>query len=129
MGDGEMYMCSTSGGAKKLGQIFRLVPGRGGEPDRFELFFESESKEQFDYGDNLCVAPNGHLVVCEDQYTEVVDNHLRGITPDGRPYKLARLTMQTEPAGACFSPDGKTMFVNAYAPTRTLAITGPWVSA
>ncbi|MEP0393258.1 MAG: alkaline phosphatase PhoX [Erythrobacter sp.] len=128
MGDGELYLCSTSGGAKKLGQIFRLVPGRGNGPDRFELFFESESKEQFDYGDNLCVAPNGHLVVCEDQYTEVVDNHLRGITPDGRPYKLARLTMQTEPAGACFSPDGKTMFVNAYSPTRTLAVTGPWVA-
>lgn len=129
MGEGELYLCSTSGGAEKLGQIFRLVPGRGGAPDRFELFFESESKDQFDYGDNLCVAPNGHLVVCEDQYTEVVNNHLRGITPDGRPYALARLTMQTEPAGACFSPDGKTMFMNAYAPTRTLAITGPWVSA
>jgi len=129
MGDGEMYLCSTSGGAKKLGQIFRLVPGTAGAPDRFELFFESESEEQFNYGDNLCVAPNGHLVVCEDQYTEVVDNHLRGITPDGRPYDLGRLTMQTELAGACFAPDGKTMFVNAYAPTRTLAITGPWVNA
>lgn len=129
MGDGEMYMCSTSGGAKKLGQIFRFVPGRGKTADRFELFFESESADQFNYGDNVCVAPNGHLVVCEDQYTDVVDNHLRGITPDGRPYDLARLTVQTEPAGACFSPDGKTMFVNAYAPTRTLAITGPWTSA
>lgn len=129
MGDGELYLCSTSGGAKKLGQIFRLVPGRGGAPDRFELFFESESEEQFNFGDNLCVAPNGHLVVCEDQYTDVVDNRLIGITPEGQPYHLGRLNMQTELAGACFSPDGKTMFVNAYAPTRTLAITGPWVSA
>ncbi|KEO90956.1 phosphatase [Erythrobacter longus] len=129
MGDGELYICSTSGGAKGLGQIFRFVPGQGAAPDRFELFFESESKEQFNYGDNLCVAPNGHLVVCEDQYTEIVDNYLRGITPDGRPYDLGRLTMQTELAGACFSPDGKTMFVNAYAPTRTVAITGPWVNA
>lgn len=129
MGDGELYLCSTSGGAKKLGQIFRFVPGRGKVADRIELFFESESKDQFNYGDNLCVAPHGHLVVCEDQYTDVVDNHLRGITPEGRAYALGRLTMQTELAGACFSPDGKTMFVNAYAPTRTLAITGPWVSA
>ena len=129
MGEGELYICSTSGGAKGLGQIFRLRLGGGSKPDRFELFFESESKEQFNYGDNLCVAPNGHLVVCEDQYTDVVDNHLRGITPDGRPYDLGRLTMQTELAGACFAPDGKTMFVNAYAPTRTLAITGPWANA
>jgi secreted PhoX family phosphatase len=128
MGDGELYFCSTSGGAKKLGQIFRFVPGRGQTADRVELFFESESKEQFDYGDNLCVAPNGHLIVCEDQYTEVVDNRLIGITPEGQAYHLGRLTMQTELAGACFSPDGKTMFVNAYAPTRTVAITGPWAA-
>ena len=128
MGTDDLFFCSTSGGAKKLGQIFRLVPGRGNQPDRVELFFESESKEQFDYGDNLCVAPNGHLIVCEDQYTDVVDNHLRGITPDGRPYDFGRLRMQTELAGACFSPDGKWMFVNAYAPTRTVAITGPWIA-
>ena len=126
MGEDDLYFCSTSGGAKQLGQIFRLVPGRGLGPDMVELFFESESKDQFNYGDNLCVAPNGHLIICEDQYTEVVDNHLRGITPTGDPYDLGRLTAQTELAGACFSPDGKWMFVNAYAPTRTLAITGPW---
>jgi secreted PhoX family phosphatase len=36
------------------------------------------------------------------------------------------LRLQTELAGACFSPDGKTLFVNVYAPTKTLAITGPW---
>ncbi len=128
MGSDDLYICSTSGGEQKLGQIFRLVPGRGDTPDRFELFFESESTEQFNYGDNLCVAPNGHLIICEDQYTDVVDNHLRGITPDGRAYDFGRLNMQTELAGGCFSPDGKTFFVNAYAPTRTLAITGPWAA-
>lgn len=128
MGADDLYFCSTNGGAKQQGQIFRLVPGRGRSPDRVELFFESENQNQFNYGDNLCVAPNGHLVVCEDQYTDVVDNHLRGITPDGVPYDLGRLTIQTELAGACFSPDGKWMFVNAYAPTRTLAITGPWAT-
>jgi len=128
MGDGELYFCSTSGGAKKLGQIFRLTPGGSSPDDTVELFFESESEQQFNYGDNLTVAPNGHLIVCEDQYTPVVDNHIRGITPDGRAYTLARLRIQTELAGACFSPDGKWLFVNAYAPTRTLAITGPWSS-
>ena len=129
MGEGELYICSTSGGAKGLGQIFRLRLGGGSVPDRFELFFESESKEQFNFGDNLCVAPSGHLVVCEDQYTDVVENRLIGITPQGQPYHLGKLNMQTELAGACFSPDGKTMFVNAYSPTRTLAITGPWAEA
>lgn len=128
MGDGELYFCCTSGGAAKLGQIFRLVPGRGKGDDMLELFFESENEAQFNYGDNLTVAPNGHLIVCEDQYTEVVDNHLKGITPQGISYDLGRLTMQTELAGACFSPDGKTLFVNAYAPTKTFAITGPWAA-
>ncbi|XUU60915.1 alkaline phosphatase PhoX [Erythrobacter sp. HA6-11] len=126
MGDGEVYICSTSGGAAKVGQIFRLTPGRNGADDTLELFFESENKDQFNYGDNLCVAPNGHLIVCEDQYTDVVDNRLIGITPEGEAYVFARLTMQTELAGACFSPDGKWLFVNAYSPTRTFAIQGPW---
>ncbi len=128
MGTDDLFICSTSGGAKKLGQVFRLVPGRGAEADRIELFFESEREDQFNYGDNLTVGPNGHLIVCEDQYTDVVDNHLRGITSDGQPYAFGRLCMQTELAGGCFSPDGQWLFVNAYAPTRTVAITGPWAA-
>jgi len=126
MGEDELYFCCTSGGAAKLGQIFRLVPGRGGA-DRLELFFESSSVEQFNYGDNLCVAPGGSLVVCEDQYTDMVDNHLRWISPLGEASVLGRLRIQTELAGACFSPDGRTLFVNAFSPTTTLAIRGPWI--
>jgi secreted PhoX family phosphatase len=126
MAQGEAYICSTSGGAARLGQILRLHLSDTGEQDRLELFFESVSTRQFNFGDNLTVAPNGHLVVCEDQYTEKVDNFLRGITPEGHAYPLARLRLQTELAGACFSPDGTTLFVNVYAPTKTLAITGPW---
>ena len=128
MGDGELYICSTSGGAKKLGQIFRLIPGRGTRADEIELFFESESEEQFNYGDNLTVGPNGHLIVCEDQYTDVVDNRLILLTANGEPHVFGRLKLQTELAGGCFSPDGKWFFVNAYAPTRTVAITGPWAA-
>ncbi len=127
-GKSEVFACCTSGGAKQLGQILKLTPGLAGAPDMVELFFESESKDQFDYGDNLTVAPNGHLIVCEDQYTAVVDNHIRGITPDGQAYTLARLKAQTELAGGCFSPDGKVLFVNAYGPTVTMAITGPWAA-
>jgi len=126
MGEGEAFVCSTSGGDAGLGQIFRLSLSDLGDSDQLELFFESVSHHQFNFGDNLTVAPNGHLVVCEDQYTASVDNHLRGITTDGYAYPIARLNLQTELAGACFSPDGKVLFVNIYAPTKTLAITGPW---
>lgn len=122
MGEGELYFCCTSGGAAKLGQIFRLVPGVVGAADRLQLFFESDSKAQFDYGDNLTIAPNGCLIVCEDQYTDVVDNHLRCVMPDGTAIPLARLRLQTEMAGTCFSPNGRTLFVNLYSPGTTVAI-------
>jgi len=132
-GKGELYFTCTNGGAAKLGQIMRYRPslhegqsGEQGAPGQLELFLESVDGAQFNYGDNLTIAPHGHLIVCEDQYTEVVDNHLRGVTPDGQAYPFARVRIQTEPAGACFSPDGSTLFVNLYSPGKTLAIRGPW---
>ena len=126
MGAGELYFTCTSGGAAKLGQVFRYRPGASEEGGSLDLFFESSSPDQFHYGDNLTIGPNGHLFVCEDQGGDVVDNYIRGIRPDGTAYPFARLRMQTELAGACFAPDGRTMFVNAYSPTRTVAISGPF---
>jgi len=124
MGNGELYFACTNGGAAKLGQIFRLKPGR--DQDQLQLFFESTDPDQFNYGDNLTVGPNGHLIVCEDQYTDDAVNYLRGVDTDGVAYPLGRLRMKTELAGACYAPDGRTLFLNIYSPTRTLAITGPW---
>ena len=89
MGRGELYFTCTSGGAAKLGQIMRLRPGRGTRADALDLFFESTSPDQFNYGDNLTIAPGGDLYVCEDQYTDVVDNYIRGIHPDGTPRTLS----------------------------------------
>jgi secreted PhoX family phosphatase len=126
MGEGELYFCCTSGGAAKLGQVFCLQPAESGQ-DRLQLFFESTNIAEFNFGDNLTVAPNGHLIVCEDAYTNPVTNYLRGITPLGEAYPLALLRVQTEWAGACFSPDGRTLFVNVYRPAKTVAITGPWL--
>jgi len=132
-GDGELYFCCTNGGAAKLSQIMRYRPSRSegqtGEqsaPGRLQLFVESTDKGMLNFGDNITVAPNGHLIICEDQYTAVVHNRLRGVTPDGALYDFALLHQQTELAGACFSPNGATMFVNVYNPTKTLAISGPW---
>lgn len=134
-GDGSVYFCCTSGGAAKLGQVVRYrpspaegQPGERYEPGALQIFVESTDPKMFNFGDNLTVAPNGHLIVCEDQYTDVVDNHLRGVTPRGDLYTFGRLRSQTELAGACFSPDGTTLFVNVYSPAKTLAITGPWAA-
>lgn len=132
-GSGQFFFTCTSGGAIKGGQVFRYVPavneGHSGEsdaPGRIELFYESTNLAFFNLGDNLTVMPTGHLMVCEDQYTDISDNHLRGLTPDGKAYAFARSRVQSEFAGACFSPDGSTLFVNIYSPTMTLAIKGPW---
>lgn len=132
-GDGELYFCCTNGGAAKLSQIMRYRPSRfegqsteRSSPGEIQIFVESTDRAMLNFGDNITVAPNGHLIVCEDQYTPLVSNHLRGVTPAGELYNFARLHAQTELAGACFSPDGATMFVNVYDPAKTLAITGPW---
>ena len=125
-GKDELYFTCTDGGAIKHGQIFRLRPGIGANGDKLDLFYESTDAAAYNYGDNLTVMPNGHLMVCEDQYTDITDNHLRGITPGGKSYVFAKSRVQTEFAGACFSPDGSTLFVNLMWPTMTLAIKGPW---
>jgi secreted PhoX family phosphatase len=141
-GNNELYFCCTNGGAKQLGQIMRYQPQssqqQGATADatsksetsggRLQLFVESDDASLFNFGDNLTVSPNGHLIVCEDQYTEVVDNHLRGVTPEGDIYNVAKLHAQTELAGACFTNDGSVLFVNMYSPSKTLAITGPWMA-
>jgi uncharacterized repeat protein (TIGR03803 family) len=135
-GQGELYFTATSGGAAKIGQIFRYAPsaqegrGEGDAPGRLQLFVEARDPKAFDYVDNITVAPWGHLIACEDKYTENPVNHLKGILPDGRTYTLGRNVFrdQAELAGACFSPDGSTLFLNIYWPGITLAITGPWAS-
>ena len=87
MGDSKLYFCCTSGGAKRLGQIFRFSLS-GGKGPRLQLFFQSSDPSQFHYDDSLTVSPNDHLIVCEDQSVDVSTNHLRGITPLRMAYPL-----------------------------------------
>lgn len=135
--DGELYFTATSGGPVRRGQILRYVPsaaeGRAGErrnPGKLDLFVESTDLKALNMGDNLTVAPWGHLVVCEDNYSEDTRNHIKGVTPDGKLYTIARniFAGNSEFAGACFSPDGSTLFVNIMFPGVTFAITGPWTT-
>ncbi|KAK0331181.1 hypothetical protein LTR94_029921, partial [Friedmanniomyces endolithicus] len=127
-GDDELYFTATSGGPLRRGQIMRLTPGLDGDVDQLELFVESEDLKTLNMGDNITVAPWGHLIVCEDNYSDDVKNHLKGVTPEGKLYTLARNVFpgNSEFAGACFSPDATTLFVNIMYPGITLAITGPW---
>lgn len=116
--NGELYWTATNGGAARVGQIFRYNL----TDDTLELFVESPGYEVLDYPDNLTLAPFGDLVVCEDGKDE---QFLIGITPKGKYYPIARNALNnSELAGICFAPDGKTMFVNIYNPGMTLAIWG-----
>ena len=55
--------------------------------------------------------PWGGLILCEDGPDDQ-PQYLRGVTPQGQLYTLAA-NSYSEFAGACFSPDGSTLFVNA----------------
>ena len=127
--DGGAYAVCTSGGHARKGQVWRYTPGIDEgtaieEPGTIALFIEPNDGDVVDMPDNIGVAPWGDLVLCEDGGG---DQFLVGVTPEGLLYKLARNAQNSsEFAGACFSPDGSTMFVNIQYAGLTLAITGPW---
>lgn len=124
-----LYICCTDGGPSRRGQIFKLDPGDDG--DTLELFLQPEKSDLLTNGDNLCPAPWGDIVVCEDlidaRFSPAA--HVRCVTPDGKIFTLARNRKGGEFAGGCFSPDGKWFFVNIMSAGLTLAVTGPWDKA
>lgn len=130
-GRGAVYFACTSGGEKKVGQIWRYTPspdeGNGREKEArgsLELFVESGDAKLLENADNLTVAPWGDLIVCEDRSGQVV--RVLGVTAQGQLYTFAHSHMRTEFAGVTFSPDGSTLFVNIQGEGMTFAITGPW---
>ena len=120
---GAFWFNDTAGGEERLGQTFRLIPGRDGN-DRIELFFESDDPENMQSPDNTVVAPWGDLWFCEDGEG---DDRVMGITPNGQTYEFARNRLNdSELAGCTFSPDGRTFFVNIQNPGLTFVIQGPF---
>jgi secreted PhoX family phosphatase len=127
--DGSVYFHSTNGGDAHAGQVWRYMP----EDEALVLIFESPATDVLDSPDNLTVSPRGGLLICEDA---TGTSHLRGLTPQGGIFDFARnIVNEREFAGACFSPDGRVLFVNiqgdldSYGPGNlgmTFAIWGPW---
>ncbi len=104
--------------------------------------------------DNVCISPRGGVLFCEDggnsgpnSGSPVAVQRLMAVAPSGASYVFAKHAFNftaaeleavgkspllagdhrnSEWAGAVFSPDGHTLFVNLYTPGITLAITGPW---
>jgi uncharacterized protein len=130
-GDRSIFFNATSGGDAGAGQIWQYHIARR----ELQLIFESPSTEVLNSPDNICVSPRGGLVICEDGSGV---QHIRGLTRDGEIFDLARNDFNgSEWAGACFSPQGRTLFVNIQGETSplqnptgakglTFAIWGPW---
>ncbi len=126
-GGNSIFFTATSGGDKKLGQVWEYIP-RGNDKGFLKLIFESPDETVLDMPDNICVSPRGGLVICEDGRGN--DQFIRGLTRKGQIFDFARNHVPgfegREFAGATFSPDGKTLFVNIQTPGITLAVWGPW---
>lgn len=129
-GDDIVFTC-TIGGRARLGQVFAYRPspheGSAAEVDKpgtLTLLAESSEQSLLRNSDNLTMAPWGDLIICED-----TSDHcgLIGMRADGTQYTVAdNPHSNSELAGVCFSPDGRTLFVNIQYPGLTVAITGPW---
>ncbi|WP_395108285.1 alkaline phosphatase PhoX [Actinomadura sp. SCN-SB] len=157
-GEGSIYFNSTSGGDAKngdapnadgfregYGQVWRYIPNSKGR-GVLVLVYESPGRKMLDSPDNLTFTPRGGIILCEDDASDAdADPHplapgfenvnrLIGLDPGGEPFEFAvNITDDSEFAGACFSPDGSTLFANTLGstsgltpPGRTYAIRGPW---
>ncbi len=128
-GNNLVYFVATQAGPPGInktngrghGQVWAYNPAT----EELTLVVEASPTGQFlDDPDNITVAPWGDLFLCEDgggvQY-------IVGVNQKGEVYQFAFNNYNnSEFAGACFSADGRTLFVNIQSPGITLAIWGPW---
>lgn len=103
------------------GQIWRYDP----RVDKLTLVASFPVGTLWDGPDNITVGPHGFALACSDGEDE---QFLVGVSDDGQVWPFARNAGgDDEFAGAAFSPDGRTLYVNIQGiPAFTLAITGPW---
>ncbi|MGK2930397.1 MAG: alkaline phosphatase PhoX [Acidimicrobiales bacterium] len=133
---GLIYFVSTQGGATVPPDAAPVGFGDGrGQVWAYDAraatltcVYESPGSASLDLPDNVVASRSGSLVLCEDG---AGDNFLRGLTPDGGLFTFARNAdpeqVSQEFAGATFSPDFKTLFVNVQSGSGySVAIWGPW---
>ena len=145
---GEIYFTSTQGGGAAEtgpdtvggygngpGQVWSYDPKR----QRLTCRYQSTSTTKLELPDNITSRNDrGSILICEDG---PVENYIRRLSRDGElldvalnqlranvpPAATATPRFAEEFAGATFSPDGETLFVNIQASKGiTFAIWGPW---
>jgi secreted PhoX family phosphatase len=140
----KVFFSSTQGGGPAETSLGPIADGYGNGSGQIWAYdtkahsltcvFQSPGPSVLDLPDNLTArSGRGSIVICEDN---VNDNFVRGLTSDGQLFDIAlnRLRSGTgtdrsndEFAGATFSPDGGTLFVNIQASAgMSFAIWGPW---
>ena len=144
--DGVIYWVDTAGGEAEAGSVWAYDPAA----ERLTAIYVSPSTDEADAPDNITLSPTGTIILCEDGGGESVlgfqtrgtrllrvdGNGRIGVMGEnnmdlddgvpGKPAIEAGDYRDSEWAGATFSPDGKTLFVNIQTPGVTFAITGPW---
>ena len=131
-----IFLVSTEGGgpfpggngSAGFGEGFGQVWMYDIRSETLTLLFESPGPNVLDLPDNITISPRGKSVLlCEDSSGA---NFLRGLTQDGLIFDFALNAFPgataDEFAGATFSPDTQTLFVNLQATGVTYAIWGPW---
>ena len=152
--NGRLFIVDTSTGVDASG---RKGAGNGAvwildlATQRLRALFVSGDQLAAHNPDNITVSPRGGVVLCEDGGASP-DRYgpgarMIGLTRNGESFYLAKNNIEltssqiadagksvpegdyraTEFAGACWSHDGQTLFVNAQTPGITFAITGPWL--
>jgi secreted PhoX family phosphatase len=140
-GDETGFFLSTSGGRAGKGQVFEYDP----VAETLKLIYVSAGGTDVDSPDNITVTPRGGLLLCEDAGAFAARAaRLVGLTLDGNTFTFGQNNValrnahndrvpagsyiREEWAGACYSPEGRWLFVNVQTPGVTFAITGPWGS-
>lgn len=144
-----IYFNSTQGGQGREGASSTFGPGFGQvwvldlATMQLTLVFEAPAVDRpigpgnlppLSLPDNIAISPKGALVLCEDGTINRPDrgivvphNFLRGLSRKGDLFDFAEnLINDSEFTGACFSPDGKSLFVNRQSPGLTFEIRGPF---
>jgi secreted PhoX family phosphatase len=117
------WVCSNAGDAGE-GQVWCYDPRR----ETVTLIVESTDENLLDGPDNMTVARDGTIYLCEDGSggTPGSPNHSQrivGVDASGGLFTFAQNLVSTaEFAGACFSPDGHYLYVNLQGQGVTLVI-------
>ncbi|CAE6516434.1 conserved exported hypothetical protein [Nitrosomonas nitrosa] len=114
--DGLIYFVATGGGNNGDGQVWAYNP----KQETITLLVESTDNGVLDNPDNITVAPDGTLYLCEDGGGE---QFVVGVDHQGNLFPFAKNNYNnSEFCGACFSPDSRFMFVNVQSFGVTYAI-------